>query len=431
MKFSFFRLLSSQILFVVALGFHNNSLAVNIDCKNIFYKKTETVKVDSVGYNSEAEKTNFLEAHTLDIPDYLLRNLGSSAEELSQRYDRYLILVGEPKDYNQILHSEKIRITRTVDKSYGTHRLSEGVDKQGRLVLLVSNLYVNEQVLRTQLLLKAAEIPGSKVKTFGNFRSLKDVYAKLFHQMGAPPDIVIYGFAGTFLHQILQLNPRISLSRLKFSLAMKKKNNSDWNSKWNEPFYSLTLADGTRIWLLTNVYGEHAKYLFKALTENYNPQLFLAMGTAGALNLSIDRGQLFSPDQILSENGELIKTNFIPLKSSSIPGTYARVQTPLVETQSWLNKNKELGVDVVDVELGHIIEVHQSNPQIPLKAAFLISDQIRLNNQTNDLSKWNKSSLNDSSGLLFSFLQNEIGRTSAESWKIENVQVHYKNEGDN
>lgn len=420
-----------RILFVALIAFQSHSLALNLNCKNIFSKPVDSIKIDYLGYSPEAQKINFSEEHTLDIPHYIFRNLGSQADTLSARYDQFFILVGEPKDYNQILRAEGITTLKTVSKSYGTHHLSEGVDQKGRSVLLVSNLHVSEQVLRSQLLLKAAKIPGSKVKTFGSLRSLKDVYLKAFQQMGAPPDIVVYGFAGTFFHQMLQLNPRISISRLKFNLAMqKKKRLSSWNSNWTEPFYSVTLADGTRIWLLTNVYGEHAKFLFEALAENYNPQLFLALGTAGALNPTIAQGQIFSPDYILKEDGTLFEPNLIPLTNSAIGGTYSRVQTPLVETKSWLNKNKEFGIDVVDVELGHIIEAHQTNPHIPLKAAFLISDQILLNNQVSDLSKWNKQALSDSSQTLFSFLKSETGRTRDESWKIQSVSVHYKNQGE-
>lgn len=400
-------------------------------CSALFVKQEVATNLDYVGYGAEAQKVRFSGAHTLDLPHYVLRNLGTRIDLLLTTYDRFLILVGEPSDYRRILEREGVSSVKPVKKSYGTHKLSEGIDIHGQKVLMISNLMVSEQVLRSQLLFKAARVPEARIKTFGELRSLKQVYAESLKKMGPSPHIVVYGFSGTLINQILKLNSKLSLSRFKFLLAMyKKRNLAQRRNEWHEPFYSLQLSNGTKIWFLTNVYGEHAKFLFEALSENFSPKAVIAIGTAGALQADLGVGQMFTPKNIVLEDGTSYAPDLQPLRSSLATGAYSRVQTPLVETQDWFQSVHTQGVDVVDVELGHIMDVHQKKPSFPLKAAFLISDRISLNNQENDLSKWNVQTLTDSAQTVFNFIKTETQLTTDESWSVDSLQVFYKDPGE-
>jgi len=385
----------------------------------------ESSTYDQTGYCQEISGVDFARGHTLDLSNYVKRNLGKSLDEISKSFDRFLILVGDPDSYLPELEREGITELKPLAKSYGTHTLSQAIDKNRKSALVISNLQVREQVLRSQLLLLSSGVAGNRVKTIGRLPDLRKKYLQTFCKMGRPPELAIYGFAGTILKKVLAANPWALSSKVKFKWSsFQKKKMAYLRPETQQPFFVVTLADGTRIWLLTNVYGESARYLFEA-SSDYGVKDFMVLGTGGSLNPNLKLNELISPREMVTAGSKPTSTFLAPLKSVPNRGTYSRVITPLIETKAWLEQSIESSIDVVDVELGHIIEAHQAHSEVRLRAALLISD-VMVGEQKNDLSKWTPNILHESADKIFSLIKEETGRLSDEAWALKQVDIFYK-----
>ncbi|MFM6927792.1 MAG: hypothetical protein ACKOX6_04970 [Bdellovibrio sp.] len=411
MKKSFLAFVLSTVLI------HSFAYAQN-KCESIFADSTQFA---SFGFDATVKKVDFSKGHTLDLAKYIQRNLGMDLHDVKRSHDRFVILAGDSQNFQQEFNAEGIRSLTPIKKDYGTHTLSSGIDKNGQKVLVIGNLKGREQVLRSQLLLKACDVPEARIRTLGAVTSSKPEFLNTFKRMGPPPNLVVYGFSGTILKKILALSPLDVTSQLKFQwAAFQKKKMKDTRPEAQEPFYELTLQDGRRVWLLTNVYGEKALHLYEALVE-HGVKDILVMGTAGSLNAQYPVGSLITPKEI-STDGRNQSSGLSPIAGVPVEGTYSKVLTPLIETNVWLDQQVKSQVDVVDVELGYILAAHKKSPHVNLSAAFLVSD-VMVGQQKHDLSNWTTQTLDSYAPRIFSVAQKMGPHLS--SWSTKTLKVFY------
>lgn len=150
---------------------------------------------------------------------------------------------------------------------------------------------------------------------------------------------------------------------------------------------NIKTADGKikRFRLVSNVWGNEATPIARALAETGHKN-FTYIGTAGTLNSTYKVGDLVSPSSVQLHSGEYIDLGEPSIKPEGIKkgGKLSQVASLFDESQDWLAKQKNLGNDLVEMEVGYLAEVFKKKPGVKFNVFLLVSDAVGEEGETLD-----------------------------------------------
>jgi hypothetical protein len=154
----------------------------------------------------------------------------------------------------------------------------------------------------------------------------------------------------------------------------------------------LELADGRRVWFLHCLFGDLARDLVGAAVD-HGAKNVAFIGSAGSLEPGARVGEVVIPESYRRADGRVEALDRLP----SIPGvarrgTYLRVPTPNVGTKAWVKAARASGVDLIESELGHILDELGGRPEVRLQVALVIAEAA-FGPDGRDMTEWGLSDL--------------------------------------
>jgi hypothetical protein len=143
-------------------------------------------------------------------------------------------------------------------------------------------------------------------------------------------------------------------------------------------------AEGAKrsLLLTKNPYGEVAHELGRVLVDNGVDNVFV-FGTAGALDKNASVGEMHAPTQVIKRAGEIPFHNVALDIATTMPEllrpqmhagtTVANVRSPVDETIAEVDRIREAGADIVEMELSHLLRALKGST-VSLSALYMVSD---------------------------------------------------------
>jgi hypothetical protein len=356
------------------------------------------VEIDARGYPAEFAGMKAWAPHTVkDLRGYLTDNLGAETVRAARAGKAsFLIAVGESAEALARARALGWSVGERVAKKEGFHQVFAARDPEGRPGFVIARVNGADRVLHLQSLLKLAGAPAEKVRAAGRTRSWRAEYRRAFEKLGYVPDLVVYGFANTTIDSTLLRNAFkngrhfATLSRLykKKTAAVAGDSASDLDGL---DMQVLELADGRRIWFLHCMFGDLARDLVGAAAD-IGAKNITFIGSAGSLDPKTRFGSVVTPAARLRADG--VKEDLDLPEIPGIPraGVYRRVPTPNVGTRAWTRKARAEGVDLVESELGRVLDELRARPGVRLRVALVISEVASGPNRR-DMTQWGLSDL--------------------------------------
>ncbi|MBI3557129.1 MAG: hypothetical protein HY074_12770 [Deltaproteobacteria bacterium] len=354
-------------------------------------------ELGSQGYSPELADIQPWVPHTVkNLREYLTDNLGrKTVTAASAASAKFLIVVGEGADALAKARALGWKIGKQVDKKEGFHRVLEAKDPQGRKGFVIQRVNGNDRILHIQSLLKLAGVPEADVQTVGGTHSWRADYRRAFSNMGYVPDLVVYGFSNTLIDSTLLRNAfkngrhfaALTRNYKKKLTAISGQGKSDLDGMTMQV---LELADGRRVWFLHCMFGDLARDLVGAVAD-HGVKNVTFIGSAGSLDPGIPFGSMITP-AVYRHDGTDEPLNLPAIPGIPNRGLYQKVPTPNVGTQTWTAQTRASGVDVVESELGHVVEEMRLHPGVRLQVALVISEVASGPNHR-DMTEWGLSDL--------------------------------------
>ncbi len=413
---------------IVCLMFYIPAVSVAQTCKSVLLKRLSTEKAHR-GYLQEVKLMKLQGEHTIkNFEGYLRDNLGD-AFVMSARNgaaDFVVIALGDGPEALAAAKAQGFSLGGLVSKNVGFHQIRWAKNSQGQSGFVIYRVNGSDREIHIQSFLKWLNFPGENLFTVGENKNWTPALVNFFKHLGPPPDLVVYGFAQAAVQGVFERNP---VSNLPFLLrayrALKPGKSSlkdDQSDLQGRPVHIMTLANGKRVWFFKNMYGSLSLDLVKALAS-YGAKNFLSLGTAGSLSEDLPVGSIFTPAQIGDVTG-----HYTPIQSlralSGVPvmGNYEKVDTPNIETRAWLKDSVDRGLDAIEVELGYLINWANSNSQVNLAAALVISD-ILVGDQHRDMTEWGSRDLVPLRSRFTDFICQMLGINNHRDLSLKNYQV--------
>lgn len=342
------------------------------------------------GFRSNVARMDLSGAHTLrNVPEYVQDNLGEDTVEWLHQGKPAVIAVGEGKQQLDQLQQQGWQLGEPVSKAVGFHQVRQALTPEGKPVMLVWRVNGQDRTEHLQSLLRLAGATSEQVGTLGTTRSYKAEYLEKFRSLGKPPDLVVYGMAKTAAasvlaaHPIGNFKPLLDLVRRRGAPEVgKSTSSSDMSGLRMEV---MTLKDGKKVWFFPPLYGDLSKDLLDALLE-FGARKFNFVGTAGGVDPQLKVGQVLSPTYRLGEDGQREKLDWL-IPAAPQGGTYQRVVTPNLETESWARQADAQDIDLIEVELGHWLDATKDRKDVELRVQTVLSDVIQGPNHQ-DMTEW-------------------------------------------
>ncbi|UJR24276.1 hypothetical protein I4U23_027243 [Adineta vaga] len=367
------------------------------------------------GYLEEAINVDFTNGHALNISKYLIQNLWSNYSKEMNEAKQFIATDMLPHD--AILWATRNGYRIIWQKPDRFHFIGI-VDHSNILSILILNLGGYESLLKIQLLVRAATLRNPNFLTIKTKTHDKVNYEKIIRTL-PDADLVIYGYANTIMSNIIQQTPSRELRYVPRFLIKYLKNTENWVGRLNRirPLYVLRTKTNRTIWIVSNVYGEEAKWLFESIVAR-RPRKILITGMAGAIGNKFKVGSFITPAFWVNA-GSVSALNWIrSLPDIPVLGIYKQVSTPLVETEKWIKEHSLF--DLVDVEGGYIMkELKHSGLEAYL--AYVISDQIGIKNA--DLTNWNNEQRRENLTKRLRFFLLSLGY-DIRSLGLRSVKIH-------
>ncbi|MBI5210665.1 MAG: hypothetical protein HY927_11900 [Elusimicrobia bacterium] len=343
------------------------------------------------GYSPRALELEARAPHTLkDVPAYLADNLGEElAAAAAAGTADVLVLVGDGRQAASAALAEGWRLLEAVGKREGYHRVHRALDGKGRPAFVVSRVNGADRVLHVETLLRLAGLPGARLRVSGKTVSWKAEYLKAFREAGPAPDLVFYGFANTAVDAVLLRNRVENRERFATMVANYERRRRPPADGEHDlagvRFHVLELAGGERVWVFPCLYGDLSRELLEALVE-HGARNIVSMGTAGAVR-GRKVGDVLVPSEVLRADGRREKLDWLAPLPLPKGGAYERVATPNIETRAWADEAARRGVDLVEVELEHALDLLRGRPDVSLRAALVVSD-VLTGPARKDMTEW-------------------------------------------
>ncbi len=185
---------------------------------------------------------------------------------------------------------------------------------------------------------------------------------------------------------------------------------------------ALEFVGGKKLWLFNCMYGDLSKDLIEALLE-LGVTRITYMGTAGAVNPGFRVRDVVAPKSLLRADGSREELDWIlPLPSVARGIVYQRVSTPNVETDSWLEKAKGSGVDLIEVELEHLLDCLRRHPEVAFSAALVVSDVLS-GEKHKDMTEWGLRDLRALLPALSKILDATLGLSGSQDYRIKSYRT--------
>ncbi|MBN8538359.1 MAG: hypothetical protein J0M15_15000 [Deltaproteobacteria bacterium] len=353
-------------------------VSANDICRQFYLKKSFDAQID----------------HTIEnLPIYVEDNLGALFIKNISQGKKVFIILGDGFEAREKLQSEGFTNIQSIEKRVGFHQTWTAI-KNGEAVLVVTRVNGVDRVEHIVSFFDLLNVQP-KIEFIGQHRSWKAEYLNLFTKIGPPPDLAVIGFSNTFTQSLLPissflLNPRLAWQRLN---ALRQKKRTGGTSDISTlPVQVVKLKNGQRIWFFQNVYGDLVLDIAKAL-DQFGVKNILYAGTAGSVNENFPVGRIVQPTEWLDENKILHPITWnSKLSGVDRVGRYTRVSTPNVETKDWLRKQILDRIDLIEVEVGHLLKFFSNNHETDFDAVLVVSD-ILVGNNKKDLTSWTKKNL--------------------------------------
>ncbi len=353
------------------------------------------MKVDSGihwGFRPSVAALDLSGPHTLrQVDEYLEDNLGAATLDWLQQGRPAVIAVGEGQQQLEQLQRAGWTLQEPVQKDVGFHQVRRAVTPEDEQVMLVWRVNGEDRTDHLQSMLKLAGAGSEQVGTVGQTRRYKDDYLRKLRSLGKPPELVVYGMSKTAAMSALSAHPISNFANL-WDLFSRRGAPSVGESLTQSDMSGLrmeilNLEDGRKIWFIPPLYGDLSKDLLEALLEHGVKKLNF-VGTAGGIDPRLKVGQVLSPDQWVHADGQREPLNWlIPTAGAEGGGNYQRVATPNLETQAWAQAMDRKDVDLVEVELGHWLEVTRHRPDVELRVQTVLSDVVQ-GPHHQDMTEW-------------------------------------------
>ncbi len=382
------------------------------------------------GYPPEVAVISPGAGHTVkDLDAFLRDNLGAETVKAARRgRTPFLISVGEGRAALAKVRELGWTVGERVAKKEGYHQIFRARNPEGRSAFVFQRVNGGDRVLHAASLLKLAGAPGSQVRTIGRSHSWREHYKKVFAEVGHVPDLVVYGFANTAIDASLLRNAFkngrhfVTLARnYKRKLAAIAGNPVDAHDLDGMSMQVLELADGRKIWFLHCMFGDLARDLIGAAVD-HGAKSVAFIGSAGSLESGARMGEIVVPEKRRRADGSEESLGRLP----SIPGlerrgTYLRVPTPNVGTKPWTRKARAAGVDLIESELGHVLDELALHPEVRLQAALVIAEAV-FGPDGRDMTEWGLRDLRKLLPSLNKVLDAALGARS-EDWVVKSYAV--------
>jgi hypothetical protein len=330
--------------------------------------------------------------HTIqNIPAYLDANIGEGSAHYFNKVDKFILIQGGPDQIGNFLNREGWEQVQVFNNPQGHHYTFLMRNKGGSLAMAFTRVNGLDRVEHIVGLLKMAGVGDSKILITGTRERYRERYRKLFQKQGYVPDLVIYGFPLSFLYHIISRIPDQSrrtnlLSQVSQIRKLKSARTGEWreHEMTNQSFIVLQMADGKKVWLFNNEYGDRAADLFEAF-QSVGIKRTIFLGMAGSLNSELKVGDVVQPSLLYSK-GQWQSPRLSLSPSLVKQVRYRHVTTPNVETIDWLNRNRTLGVDLVEVELQRVNDI--LNGKMEVEPLIVVSD-VLVGPDKSDYSQWN------------------------------------------
>ncbi|MBI3553352.1 MAG: hypothetical protein HY077_12730 [Elusimicrobia bacterium] len=338
---------------------------------------------DSSGYPAELAAIEPSAEHTVkDLDAYLNDNLGAeTVRQARAGKASFLIAVGEGRD--ALAKAEELGwiLGSRVDKREGYHRVFEALGPDGRFGYVVQRVNGDDRVLHIQSLLKLAGAPAGRVRTVGRSVSWRERYRRVFDKQGYVPDLVVYGFSNTAIDASLLRNAFqngrhfATLTRNYFTKkAAISGGGEDADDLDGMSMQVVELKDGRRIWFLHCMFGDLARDLVGAAVDHGAKNISF-IGSAGSLEGAARMGEVVVPAKYRRADGsEEILDRLPDIPGIARRGTYLRVPTPNVGTKAWTSAARKKGVDLIESELGYVLDELKLRPEVRLQVALVIAE---------------------------------------------------------
>ena len=376
----------------------------------------------SAGYSAPALELDPKAPHTLkDVPAYLADNLGEELLAAAAAGDaNVLVLVGDGRQAASAAQAAGWTLLAAVSKREGYHRVHRARDQEGRPAFVVSRVNGADRVFHVETLLRLAGLPGARLRVSGKSVSWKAAYLQAFRAAGPAPDLVLYGFANTAVDVVLLRNREENQERFATMAAnydRRKRAPADGEHDMaGMRFHILELADGKRVWIFPCLYGDLSRELLEALVE-HGARSIVSLGTAGAIS-GRKVGDVLVPSELLRADGRREKLDWLAPLPLPKGGAYQRVTTPNIETEVWARDAARRGVDLIEVELEHALDLLRDRPDVRLGAALVVSD-VLTGKGRRDMTEWGLPELRALMPTLRKILDAALGVRGDAAWRLK------------
>ena len=355
----------------------------------------------SAGYRPELEALSPDAPHTVKNTDaYLRDNLGDEAADAARRGGApFLITVGEGREALARARSLGWTIGAKLSKREGYHQVFAAKDPSGKEGFVLQRVNGEDRVLHIQSLLKLAGARAEFVFTEGATKSWRAHYRAAFDKLGYVPDLVVYGFANTAIDSALLRNAfkngrhfatlKRNYARKRAAIAGAGEDSGDLDGM---SMQVLELADGRRIWFLHCMFGDLARDLVGAAVD-HGAKNVAFIGSAGSLEATARMGEVVTPAAYRRADGTVESLDRLPV-IPGVPrrGTYERIATPNLGTKAWAAAARARGTDLIESELGYILDELKDRPDVRLQAALVIAEATYAP-EGRDMTEWDLSDL--------------------------------------
>ncbi len=380
------------------------------------------------GYRGELAGLEAGQKHTIkDVSRYLQDNLGSEAVAAARGgKSRFLIVVGDGQKALEAAKAQGWKMGERLSKPEGFHQVYRAVDEKGEKAYVIIRVNGDDRLLHVQSLLKLAGLPGEKIRSVGKRVSWKAEYLKSFRKAGYVPDAVTIGFANTAVDSILLRNKGENARHFAQMVANYERKHAAPALGQHDldglEMQALEFVGGKKLWLFNCMYGDLSKDLIEALLE-LGVTRITYMGTAGAVNPGFRVRDVVAPKSLLRADGSREELDWIlPLPSVARGIVYQRVSTPNVETDSWLEKAKGSGVDLIEVELEHLLDCLRRHPEVAFSAALVVSDVLS-GEKHKDMTEWGLRDLRALLPALSKILDATLGLSGSQDYRIKSYRT--------
>ncbi|CAF1683383.1 unnamed protein product, partial [Adineta ricciae] len=249
------------INYCITISIIFGSSYTNTYSKQVFDQKSSYTYTN--GYLDEALNVDFTSEHALNIPKYLTQNLWPNYSKEMNEAEQFIATdMLSDEAISWVTHAGYRIIWQ---KPLRFHFIGV-VDYRNTLSILILNLGGYESLLKIQLLVRAATNHNPIFLTIRRKTNERVNYKTIINALPRA-DLVIYGYANTIMSHILQHASSKELKHVPQSLISHLKNTTAWVGNLNSfrPLYVLHTETGKTIWIVSNVYGNEAKWLVESI----------------------------------------------------------------------------------------------------------------------------------------------------------------------